>query len=71
MQLWIEGFAATGESATHRLLGDYPQARTYMEAVMIYMVENPASLVSIVDGKAAIWGCEIFDNEEAAARNFG
>jgi len=70
--LWMEGFAATGESGTAQCLGTY-KATNLDDAVRQYMEVRPNSIDwdRFGRGRHAIWSCEIFDNEEEARKSFG
>lgn len=69
--IWVEGYAATGQQAPARFLG---KARGYnfRSACIAYHSSlheherkdwNPTC--------TAIWGCRLFDNEAAARKSFG
>lgn len=70
--LWMEGFAATGQRQGASMIGTY-EATDLDDAVKQYMETHKG----YVDwdrfgrGRHAIWGCEIFDNEEEARKSFG
>ena len=67
--IWVEGYAATGEHGTASLLGSY-EAETWDGAVKKYMAENPGRIV--VDSRGYTdWGCRLFDNESDARKSFG
>lgn len=74
ISLWMEGYAATGESGTAQCIGTY-NAVDIDDAVKQYMAEHPNR--NSVDwdrfgrGRHAIWACEIFDNEAQARESFG
>ena len=73
MQIWMEGYAATGQSDTAQCIKDYPLIKTFEEAIEKYDEENPESIEKDNYGKGrhAIWGCELFDNEGDARKAFG
>ena len=79
--VWMEGYAATGESGKAQLLG-VTHAENFIEAVRKLNRRNwiPAykgdphtadDYFSIRDGVPAIWGCRCFDNEADARKSFG
>lgn len=76
-EIWMEGFAATGQSEKAQLIGVY-EAETFDEAVQKYIqgeiAEHGTSTVELNrfgQGRHAIWGCELFDNETDARKSFG
>lgn len=79
--VWMEGYAATGESGTAQFLG-VTHAENFIEAVRKLNRRDwkPAykgdphtadDYFSIRDGVPAIWGCRCFDNEADAIKSFG
>lgn len=72
ISLWMEGYAATGESGTAHCIGTYT-ATDLDDAVKQYMVAHPNSVHwdRFGRGRHAIWACEIFDNEAQARKSFG
>lgn len=73
--LWVEGYAATGEHGTAQFLGSYPTL-SYKEAVLKWHKDNwtesrYGSFSLNHNGRYALWGCEIFDNETDARKAFG
>jgi len=71
-EIWMEGYAATGESGSAQLLGTKP-GKTFMDAYLNYVKdfygESPPDHVSL--NKPSIWGCRIYDNEADARKVFG
>jgi hypothetical protein len=68
-QIWVEGYAVTGNRSGATLLGTY-QAESWDEAVQKYMTDNPGRLD--VDSRGYTdWGCRLFDNEADARKSFG
>jgi hypothetical protein len=67
MNLWIEGYSATGESASATYLGNYP-GDTLKEAIANF---SRSTGEQIDEDGLSIWGCRIFDNEDDARRSFG
>ena len=83
IEIWMEGYRATGESATATRLGIY-EADDFDGAMRQYMDENlhtvtvkkiPKNIKSIRDDsftkQYSIWACRIFDNEADARKSFG
>ena len=68
-EIWVEGYAVTGNSAGASLLGKY-EAETWNEAVKSYMKDNPGRIDVRGDGYTD-WGCRLFDNEADARKAFG
>lgn len=65
-QVWVEGYAATGESAKAALLGVI-QADSFQEAcdkVGSHRKDYNAE-------RREVWGCRLFDNEADARKAFG
>ena len=79
-QVWLEGYAATGESGTAQLLG-VAHAENFIEAAKKTWRERcikgghdekyADNYFSIRDGIPSIWGCACFDNEADARKRFG
>jgi len=71
-EVWMEGFAATGESATAQLLGKY-KGKTFMDAYLNYVKEkygnSPPDYVDLT--KPVIWGCNCYSTEIEARKYFG
>lgn len=72
ISLWMEGYAATGESGAAQCIGTY-NAKDLDDAVKQYMVAHPNSVDwdRFGRGRHAIWACEIFDNEAQSRKSFG
>jgi hypothetical protein len=72
VELWVEGYRATGEWCTASCLGTF-EAETIDEAVQQYLKKNPDHRPSFEKRKGVWydWGCQIFDNEAAARASFG
>lgn len=71
IEIWMEGFAITGQRQGASKLGVY-QANTFDEAVEMYKKENPKSKVhKYEDGGYGWWGCNFYDNEAEARKSFG
>jgi hypothetical protein len=68
-EIWVEGYAITGNSGEAYLLGK-EQAESWVDAVSRYMEKNPGR-ISIDDRGFTNWGCRLFDNEKDARKSFG
>lgn len=71
--IWIEGYAATGESNTAQCLANGAPGDSFREAVIAW-VASPAGAHWQNDFDAdrlSFWGCRAFDNESEARRNYG
>lgn len=73
IEVWMEGYAATGQHGCAQLLGIY-DVPTFDEAVEMYnrpsfIRKTPAE--KGMDGVWRIWGCRLFDNEIEAKESFG
>jgi hypothetical protein len=65
-EIWMEGFAATGESAGASSHGEV-EAPTFREAcVARFKGDNLFEEKSLT-----YWGCRLFDNEADARQGFG
>ena len=72
-EIWMEGYAATGQSNTASLLST-EVAYNWDEAVAKYMVMHPDEVdVREKDGIKiySVWACRLFDNEVDARKSFG
>ena len=67
-QIWMEGFAITGNSSKATFLGEM-EAESFQQACDKYVEENP-EYKKLYSGKS-IWGCRLFDNEADAREAFG
>ena len=83
VEIWMEGYRATGESATANMLNQY-HADSFDEAMKLYMEDNPGDVdvkkipknsKSVRDysftKQYSIWACRLFDNETDARKSFG
>jgi hypothetical protein len=72
MNLWIEGFRASGESSNARFLGCY-EAQNVLMAADQWVAALPERRLNyrITDGVPYYWGCRMFDNEADASKTFG
>lgn len=83
IQIWMEGYAATGESATASMIGEY-EAIDWDDAVRQYKEQYPhhvdtkrvpKNIKSVRDDSFtkiySIWACRLFDNAADARKSFG
>lgn len=71
IDLWSEGYEATGQSSTATFHGTY-KATCLLDAVKAYANTLTAHERSYIDYETLrIWGCRFFDNEAAARKSFG
>lgn len=72
IQLWIEGLCATGEYEQAQFLGTY-NAKDLDDAVNQYISQkrDDVELNKFGNGRHAIWGRELYDNEKDARQSFG
>lgn len=59
--VFVEGYAATGEYSPARYLGTY-KAESFKEACDKYIEEHPNSKDTYDGEKLSIWGCKLFNN---------
>jgi hypothetical protein len=83
-EIWMEGYAATGEHGTAQMIGK-GFGSTFDEAVKDYMSKNPKHGIEengrnrYINEDAYknrrsswnIWACSLFDNEADARKSFG
>lgn len=74
-EVWLEGYAATGESSTAQkltsLLHDRWQGETFQDAVRLALGVLTWDMKYYDEKKNAFWGCRFFDNETDARKSFG
>ena len=73
VEVWSEGFAATGESGKAAHHGTY-SAYSLKQAFNMWVSEDSeraAYAVEHLDGTLSYWGCKIFDNGNDARKSFG
>lgn len=75
IEIWQEGYSATGESGSAQLLGTY-EADDFDDAVRQYKQAHPSVdveeyQISLYKWVYSIWGCLLFDNEMEARKHFG
>ncbi|KKN79741.1 hypothetical protein LCGC14_0337630 [marine sediment metagenome] len=83
IQIWMEGFRATGESSEASKIGEY-EAKDFDAAVKQHMEKHPGDVN--IEGPDcymtkeayknrrsdySIWACKLFDNETDARKAFG
>lgn len=73
--VWVEGFAATGQSSIAQFMGTF-KGDTFEEAAnaacKAFFSEYNPSLYRGGDGQPpSYWGCRMFDNEMDARKSFG
>lgn len=72
--IWVEGYIATGEHSRAQFLGTYP-GESWDEAVQEWdrrkNYENRWGVLEYYEGNWYVWGCQLFDNEAGARKNFG
>ena len=86
IEIWMEGYRATGESGAAQKIGEY-QAESFDEAVEKYLIDHPdtgsgprrytknqfTTEEHYINRRAEwnIWGCALFNNETDARKSFG
>ena len=68
-EIWVEGFAITGNNAQASLLAKQ-KGKSWVDAVSRYMEKNPER-IRIDERGFTVWGCRLFDNEADARKSFG
>jgi hypothetical protein len=68
-QIWMEGYAATGDHAPAEFCGEY-EAESFAEACAAWNKERGESGYFNTN-TLTYWGCRFFDNETDARRSFG
>lgn len=73
--IWVEGYAATGESGTAHVIG-HGYGNNFDEAVEEFMSRTPNHGIkrNIYNSRRSnwnIWACDLFDNEKDARKSFG
>lgn len=76
MELWIEGYAATGEYGTAWRVGTFPtdsmdEAIEMLIASDIQWQKDKNFFKRREDSTWSFWGCRFFDNRIDAQRSFG
>lgn len=72
INLWVEGYAATGNQSSAMFCGTYI-AKDIQEAIYKYKqtVTDPYSRRCFNLDNNTFWGCRFFDNEKDARKSFG
>lgn len=70
IELWMEGFATSGERSGADKIGEYI-AENFDDAIRQYMKENPNVEIDKFGTRYSNWGMRIFDNEADARKSFG
>lgn len=74
IEIWMEGYRATGDSATASKIFEC-EADDFHDAVKSYELSHPDSKVDYNNDWQnpvySIWGCRLFDNEKDARKHFG
>ena len=78
-EIWIEGYAASGDSGKHQLLGTC-KGKSFRNAVLNW-VESKIKDMGFVEftrhygnfnrKELTLWGCRLFPTEEESAKSFG
>ncbi|MCH7381195.1 hypothetical protein [Acinetobacter higginsii] len=71
-QVWLEGYAATGEQQPAQFVG-VVNADNFENAIEILLKQKEWDMkfFNIVRGTPVYWGCRFFDNETDARKSFG
>ena len=69
IQIWMEGYRATGEHGVAQLLAAY-NAEGFHQAMWFYMQDNPGD-VTVDERGYTIWACKLYDNATDARKSFG
>lgn len=74
IEVWEEGFCATGQAGTANLLGTYKAIDfddTVKQYYKTFTQKDSYPLKCTDDGVYSIWACRLFDNETDARKSFG
>ena len=72
-QIWIEGFAATGDRGYAQKVGT-GIGETFKDAVLDWASKQrhlERDWGRLDEERLSLWGCRLFDNEVDARRSFG
>lgn len=70
-EIWLEGYAATGNRGTARYLGS-SAGRSFKDACRRALISAGSDLKNYYDPvKNTYWGCNFYDNEADARKYFG
>jgi hypothetical protein len=76
-EVWVEGYAATGEHGTAQKLSNINredgkwQAIDFKEAVVKALATLKWRMEFFDSDKLTFWGCRFYDNEQDARKSFG
>lgn len=70
INLWMEGYSATGEHGTAQYCGFY-KVNTLKEAVEQWVNESLDRVKYTNIDHLTYWGCRFYDNEPDARKSFG
>ena len=68
-EVWMEGYAATGDCGTATRLGSFEAAsfkQACEKAIQVNKMQKHYD-----PSRNTYWGCRMFDNERAARKSFG
>lgn len=77
IQVWVEGYCATGEQQNAQLVGEVEAIDLEDAIQQLYKLRYPDEsrrkqyLRKREDGHWVEWGCRIYDNEADARKSFG
>ena len=69
--VWLEGYAATGEHGTAQCLQREVVADTFPEACRLALGNKGWDMSYYTASNNTYWGCHFFDNGEDARKSFG
>lgn len=69
-EVWLEGYAATGERGTAQYLGKQ-KATSFKEACIQALIDKDWDLSIYDENTNSYWACKFYDNEEEARKSFG
>ena len=68
--VWMEGFAATGNAKSAEYGGEF-EGETFADACENWLKASHGDEHLFDKAKLTYWGCQLFDNEADARKNFG
>lgn len=72
--IWVEGYAVSGGAMRAQFLGTF-MVDSFDEAVRVWdrrkNYDNAWGRLEHYEGNWYVWGCQLFDNETDARKNFG
>lgn len=68
--IWMEGYAATGNSAGASFVGE-SEGETFLEACINYYKINDPENKYYDPNRNTYWGCNHFDNQIDAIKTYG